>query len=102
MPEKIYCGNAKEYHSPDGWHVLNACIDLDQLERQFDEHGFITERNGKRMIRVKIYENREPDKYGNTHSILVDTWKPDMSKSKGIPDDRDDPASPQFGDDIPF
>ncbi|MDE2097630.1 MAG: hypothetical protein KGL39_10315 [Patescibacteria group bacterium] len=42
-------------------------------------------------INLDVVPRREPDQYGNTHSVVLNDWKPDASKSN--------PASPQ--DDVP-
>ena len=39
---------------------------------------------------------RTPDKFGKTHTVTVDTWKPDTKANE--PDNSLDPA----GDDLPF
>ena len=37
--------------------------------------------NGKRYVNLKITEMRQPDDRGNTHTVLVDTWKPDRPEA---------------------
>ena len=76
MSDKIYAGNGKAYRFDDGGSVINVMIDVDALAHNFKQYGFTTEQ-GKRKMRIKIHENREPDRYGNTHFVTVDTWKPE-------------------------
>ena len=40
--------------------------------------------NAKGYINLEVQPRREPDKYGNTHTIIVDTWEP-SSDSKVTP-----------------
>ena len=41
-------------------------------------------KNGKVYLNLQITEKREPDQKGNTHTISVDTWKP-QQQSAGCP-----------------
>ncbi len=46
-----------------------------------------TDDKGRKYLPIIINLNKEPDQYGNTHAIVLDTWKPDtqqapVSKSK--------------------
>lgn len=46
-----------------------------------------TDEKGREYLPVVINANKGGvDKYGNTHSAVIDTWKPDTAKSKdGLP-----------------
>ena len=103
MSDKIYCGNGKNFTFPDGGSVLNVMIDVDALAHNFKQCGFTTEQ-GKRKMRIKIHENWEPDRYGNTHSVTVDTWKPEAPKqAERKPGDASKyPNKANFEDNIPF
>ena len=34
----------------------------------------------KKTINLDVVELKEPDQLGNTHTVKVDTWKPDKKK----------------------
>ncbi|MDD4515665.1 hypothetical protein [Massilibacteroides sp.] len=66
---------------------INVC--LSTLPK---EHIF--EYEGKKYIKLKVQEMKQPDKFGKTHVVEVNTWKPDKEK----------PAKNEFEDvrDLPF
>lgn len=74
---KIYCGNGKEKRFDNGGSIIEVLLDVDDLAKNFKEHGFTTGQ-GKRKIRVKVCQGREVDQYGNTHYVEIDTWKPNQ------------------------
>ncbi len=77
---KIYCGSAKEKTFNDGGSILNVSLNLDDIENAFGEYGFTTQA-GKRIIKVKIGKRRSEGAYGETHTVEVDTWKPNQQQS---------------------
>jgi hypothetical protein len=89
MSEKIYCGKGKASK-----YGIKLSINLTDLPR---EH--MNEFNGKMYINIEVTEMREPDKYGKTHTVTVDTWKPDNTKRPA--DDRL-PEGGKDGDQLPF
>jgi len=72
MSEKIYVGSGKEF-GQYGTVNLNLC--LSDIPK---EHIF--EYNGKKYIKLKTNKKRETDQYGKTHSLEVDTWKPNQEQ----------------------
>jgi hypothetical protein len=109
MADKIYAGNGRMVETKYG-ELYNISICLDDIP---EEHIFTSEKTGKRYVKLKMTEKKEVDAYKNTHSVIVDTWKPDNGKGSrsretnrypkpsgndgysGGPEDFD-------GDDIPF
>ena len=73
--DKIYCGNAKEKQvklaNGDSFEVLNMTIHTDKIKEHIEEF------NGTNFVKIKVTKRREADQYGNTHSVEVDTWKPE-------------------------
>ncbi len=79
MSDKIYCGNGKEKVFQDGGSIIEVLLDVDDLAKNFKEHGFTTNGNPpKRKIRIKVCRSRNVDQYGNTHYAEIDTWKPNQ------------------------
>lgn len=75
MSNKIFCGRGKRFGQ---YNAISLSICLDDLPK---EH-ITTGKNGKRYIKLNVNEKREPDEWGNTHSVEVDTWKPDQAPAK--------------------
>ena len=117
MSGKIYCGSGKEKVFNNGGSLVEVLLDVDELAKNFKEHGFTT-KQGKRKIRVKVCQSREVDQYGNTHYVEVDTWKPKQGgppspqqqggqsrqDNQSVPrnDYQSSQAPPRYEDDIPF
>ena len=75
MADKIYCGSAKEIQTQYG-PIMKVTLDLDHIyQASKDGHSFTTQQ-GRKKIKIDITARREPDQYGNTHSVSVDVWKP--------------------------
>jgi hypothetical protein len=121
MADKIYCGSVKTRRTQYG-DELKVALDITDFEKLFKEYGYIA-KSGKRIINLNINERREVGQYGETHSITVDTWKPNNNtantpaKKPAMPSDnapvdidfkrRDQPELDEsvptdFLDDIPF
>ncbi len=109
MADKIYIGDIKEKLFEDGGSVLNVGISKADLEKM------LTMVNQKDYINLKISKRREPSQYGHTHSMVVDTWKPDTDAARQAmgsvssppigqvaPAPRQPQRTQAFDDDIPF
>ena len=70
MSNKIFCGRGKRFGQ---YNAISLSICLDDLPSEYITTG----KNGKRYIKLNVNEKREADEWGNTHSVEVDTWKPD-------------------------
>lgn len=66
---KTYCGSAKVIKTQYGeiMKVSFSRSDIEKLTANLNEKGWIN---------LNISERKEADKYGNTHSVVVDNWKP--------------------------
>ena len=71
-PKKVYLSNLKPIGSTTG---LKGRIYLDKIEEHFQ-----VDDKGRKYINYSIWENREPDQYGNSHAMVLDTWKPEAKK----------------------
>ena len=79
MSDKIYIGTAKEKTFSDGGSIINIMLSLDGMKGHFDNYGFTTDQ-GKKKIKLVLSQRKEPDQYGNTHYVTVDTWKPETQE----------------------
>jgi hypothetical protein len=68
---KIYCGKGKEINGKYGaFYKISVCLDEIPAEHIFKA------KNGKRYATLNMSMMRQKDDRGNTHTIVVDTWKP--------------------------
>lgn len=79
MADHIYVGSGKERTFDNGGSVITVSIDVDKLINACKDHGYNSDA-GKRYIKLKVGRRREIDQYGNSHSVEVDTWKPDGNR----------------------
>lgn len=72
MEKKIYCGSGKK--KSDTW--LQVTINPEKFSE------YIQEFNGNKFIKLNINVLPEPDKYGKTLSVSIDTWKPEKAATQ--------------------
>ena len=88
MSEVIYVGKGKR--SKFGYRFSVCLSDIPA------EH--INEFNGKKYINLELKEMRQPDKFGKTHTVTVDTWKPEAKLEQS-----NEPMPESIGtNDLPF
>jgi hypothetical protein len=75
---KMYLGNLQEKTRLSGDKFLAGSLCIDDMENVPEEH-IQKGTNGKRYMRIIINPYRDgANEYGNTHSIAVDTYKPNQ------------------------
>ena len=72
--KKIYCGSGKK--QSEAW--FKASLNIDELLKHVEEYM------GKKYVKVNI-NITEPDKYGKTVSLTIDTWKPASNEPTNRP-----------------
>ena len=72
---KIYVGNGKEKKFDAGGSIIAVTLNLDQLIKEYNEHGYVNNKN-ERMIRIDVGTRREVGQYGDTHTVTLSTWHP--------------------------
>jgi hypothetical protein len=104
MSDKIYVGTAKEKVYDDGGIQINIVLSLDGMKDHYEKYGFKTDQ-GKRKLKLQVTRRKNPDKYGNTHYVTVDTFIPDpnykQNQSQTPTPPETESAADDFGDD-PF
>ena len=78
MAEKIWVGKGREW-GQYGQLTINVCLS------DIPEEHITKAQNGKSYASFDIGEMKKPDKYGKTHNVSVNTFKPDPSKKKQEP-----------------
>lgn len=98
MADNIYLGNGTEKFQGD---LISFSLNLSKLK---DAKEHIFEVNGTKYIKLKVCKKKEsPDRFGKTHYIQVDTFKPNHDKQteQAIVGDPGKDAD-ELNDDIPF
>jgi len=67
--EKIYVGGAKEKTGNFGvFHSISfSAQDLETLKQNLNEKGYVN---------LNMNQRQSPSQYGQTHSLVIDTWRP--------------------------
>jgi hypothetical protein len=73
MEKKIYLANLKSFGN---YGSIKGRLYLPKTQGYWE-----TDDKGVKYLPIIINVNKGPDKYGNTHSVILDTWKPDASKA---------------------
>jgi predicted ATP-dependent Lon-type protease len=76
MERQIFVGSGVEKF---GGNLIEISVCLSDLPKEF-----ISEYNGKKYIRLKVQKKREPDQYNKTHSVSVNTYKPEQKPKTNI------------------
>ena len=74
--EKIYVGTGKEFGQ---YGDVNIDICLSDLPKDWIKKS---EKNGKSYIKLTVSKRKEADKYGNSHTVIVNTFKPEKQTAK--------------------
>ena len=90
MSEQIhYVGNGKK-----GQYGIRISVCINDIA-EYAKENIEKSANGKKYINLDINERKEVDKFGNTHSVKINTWKPEKKEPvrQGSPEDFDDTPS---------
>lgn len=90
MSNKTYVGNGKLITTQHG-HMLKLSFskaDLAVMENHLNEKGYVN---------INCNKRKTDSEWGHTHSMHIDTWKPDPQKVTQVDNNHD-----SFDDDIPF
>ena len=74
-PQKQYVGSAKEKQGKYGEFISLSFSqkDLDILNASKNERGYVN---------LVINRRNQPGTYGETHSVTIDTWKPEKNEAR--------------------
>ena len=108
MADHIYCGSGKEKDFGNGT-LLSVSINLTELLKNYAEHGYLSKDGQRKMMTLKVGRRREVGKYGETHTVEIDTWKPTKQpESSGVRPSQNQQAAQRdsmpldFPSDIPY
>lgn len=91
MENKIYIGSGTEFGK---FGDVNIDICLTDLPSEWIKKS---EKNGKKYIKLTVSKKKEKDQYGKTHSVSVNTFKPEKQAVK-----TEIKPKKQDNDDLPF
>ena len=96
--QKIFVGSGKKSGQYD---IINLNICLSEIPK---EHITTSQSNGKKYLRLVVAAKKQTDQYGNTHSVAIDTWKPEpkQQQKKEAPTAPVTPSAADYTDDLPF
>jgi hypothetical protein len=79
--DKIYVGTGKEFGQ---YGDINLNICLSDIPKEWIVKS---DKNGKSYVKLTVSKRKESDKYGNSHTVTVNTFKPEKQaeKSKDMP-----------------
>jgi hypothetical protein len=108
--ELIFVGSGTEKFGGD---LIEVTLNRNQLKEATkhaltqDGHGFF-EMNGVHYVKLSVQKMRQPNEHGKTHSVSINTWKPDSTKQaqagarSGSAQITPAPTLDDLDDDIPF
>lgn len=76
MENKIFVGSGVGKFSDE---LIEISVCLSDLPKEF-----ISEYNGKKYIRLKVQRKKEVDKFNKTHSVSVNTFKPEQKPKTNV------------------
>jgi len=94
--DKIYLKCSAKARQTNYGQMLNIGVKADDLIAFAQQHA-----NARGYVNLTVSERKEPGKYGDTHSVTLDTYEP-KSKARDEFADQVEAAAPITADDIPF
>ena len=93
--KRYYVGRGKQTKNANMLSI-NLCVS--DLPAQF-----VSEFKGKQYIKLTLMKLSSPDEKGRTHTLFVDTWKPEKREpAEGYGQTAEDMQEVENPDDIPF
>lgn len=74
--DNIFIGSGKELFEGT---LINISICLTDLPKEW-----IFDYKEKKYIKLKVQKKREPDQFGKTHSVSIDTYKPEKKTKTNV------------------
>ena len=73
--ERIFVGNGKRIND---WKIgISLCVS--DIPREWIKQG----KNGKKYLSLNLCERKGgADRFGNTHGLEINTWKPEQKKDE--------------------
>jgi hypothetical protein len=104
-PQKVYCGNGKRLRADNEQSPVAFYIYLDELlDHVQSGRAQVFKSKRGRGLKLLMYTNSEPDKFDNTHAIVLDDYVPAPRPEATYqePQMSNRPAGNGAGSDLPF
>ena len=88
--------------------IINISLCLSDIPKEAIK---LSEKNGKKYLPIVVASRKEPDQYGNTHTVYVQQTKEErtakktksyIGNGKAVSFDGNSNNNPQIDDDLPF
>lgn len=73
--DKIWCGRGKKFTFAKGGYKIRLSVSQRDIQT-------MTQHLNNGWVNIDLYETRQPDAKGNTHTMSIDTWKPEGGYKK--------------------
>lgn len=83
--QKIYVGNGKKISTKFG-----DAFKISLSKKDINSIVAFMKTNNLDWCNLEMMERKEPDKYGKTHWIAIDTWKPEPKNEGNYPNSQTD------------
>ena len=77
MSEKKYYGNVKTHTFSNGDEMYKIGLSADDLNHM------LSQINEKGYVNLNMTKRKDVGQYGQTHSIVLDDWKPTQTATQG-------------------
>jgi len=81
MSDNIYVGKANIHETQYG-DIMKVNLVLSRIPKEYIRDFENNKGETLKAITLNVIELRNPDQRGNTHTVRVDTWKPEKKKEK--------------------
>jgi len=90
--EKIYVGSGKMKTFDNGGHVITCAVSLtsiipgitiSQIAPEMQQYAYFSDKTQNVYLNLKVSQKKEVDQYGKSHSVTVDTFKPEKQEKQG-------------------
>lgn len=91
--KKVYLANLKSFGN---FGSIKGRIYADKTAEHWQ-----TDDKGRKYLPIIINLNKEPDQYGNTHVVILDTYKPE-SQPQSVTNSKPITKNNPIANDLPF
>ena len=95
MTDKIYVGGGKAITTQYG-ELLKISFNRDDLAK------LNANLNAKGYVNLNCNQRKEPSQYGQTHSLVIDTWEPTQQSAPQQANNVSHGPAGEFDSEIPF
>jgi hypothetical protein len=76
--QRYYVGNGKQVEGHD--YLVSASLSITDINAYLEKNPIQPYKNGKVYLNITIARNKMPDRFGHTHTISVNEFKPRLKE----------------------